>query len=143
MRLPRFPHSRLTGLSIPVPQACTSDAEKIKAGHHSYVTASLRSPLDVNSASKLKDKLGEPRLLSSASYNTRKSVWMPGQLCSSDGISNIERQRRRKTAMNQTLSWSEREGVTYDPDKSELLLFSGKCRNKDVSPEFHTNRLTI
>lgn len=45
--------------------------------------------------------------------------------------------------INQALAWGRLEGLTIDPEKSKLLHFSRKHRDKIVSPPIVTNDFTI
>ncbi|KAI0993970.1 hypothetical protein K3495_g14214 [Podosphaera aphanis] len=48
-----------------------------------------------------------------------------------------------RVAVNEALQWGTKEGVTFDPRKSELLHFSRKNRDKHLSPQVHTNVFNI
>ncbi|KHJ36348.1 hypothetical protein EV44_g4173 [Erysiphe necator] len=45
--------------------------------------------------------------------------------------------------INQALEWGEREGLTFDRGKSELIHFTRRHRHKNYNPAIQTNEFRI
>ena len=54
-----------------------------------------------------------------------------------------ENSNKISATINDALAWGTKEGIIFDPGKSELLHFSRKHRDKGVSPHVHTSQFSI
>lgn len=54
-----------------------------------------------------------------------------------------ENARKIGASINQALSWGSSEGVTFEPEKSDLLHFSRKFKDKENRPKVHTSSFSI
>jgi hypothetical protein len=54
-----------------------------------------------------------------------------------------ENAQKLSACLEQALEWGKEEGITFDPDKSELIHFSRKIADQQISPPVVTSTLTV